>query len=467
MNAAPRNHTPLLVLVALLGIAGAGQFLPNTLGIPLICAAVFFEFARELDFGVPIEMIGCVLACVQWLLGPLLAYRLDVDIDRYQMYVEEAEYFAFALPGTCAFICGMVSFSGQGEERQLLRMRDGRDDFRIGVVLLVGAVASEYARPFAPGGLSFAFHLLSQLRYIAAIYFLLSDHRLKWICFVAATFQLFVRSAESAMFHDLILWAGLLSCFWWMLRHRTTFAKITYFVIAFVFVSTIQTVKREYRDAAWSGQSPSFLAVTYDVVVRRMEFKEQSTIDSAIVRINQGWIISAVLHHVPEGEPFAGGETIKDAIVASTMPRFLAPNKKKAGGQENFRRFTGLPLANTTSMGISPLGEAYANFGRVGGIFFMLVWGSVFALGIGAVRHFGRRDPHFLIWTPLIFYQAIKVETEIVVVMNQLTKGTVIAFAVYFFIHRIWLKNAGRVEGEIPEFEPTAIRGSLADIQRH
>ncbi|MFN9040620.1 MAG: hypothetical protein ACK5YO_30300, partial [Planctomyces sp.] len=50
-----------------------------------------------------------------------------------------------------------------------------------------------------------------------------------------------------------------------------------------------------------------------------------------------------------------------------------------------------------------------------------------------AVR-FVSGHPTFFFWLPLIFYQAVKAETEFGVVLNQLSKGGVVAVAGYYFI---------------------------------
>ncbi|MFN9036730.1 MAG: hypothetical protein ACK5YO_10575, partial [Planctomyces sp.] len=102
------------------------------------------------------------------------------------------------------------------------------------------------------------------------------------------------------------------------------------------------------------------------------------------------------------------------------------PDKKTAGGRENFRRFTGLEIADSTSMGISPLGEAYANFGSMGGIVLMAGFGGLFAASYAVAMRFTVTRPSFFFWMPVIFYQAIKAETEFAVVLNQLTKGAIV-----------------------------------------
>ncbi len=89
-------------------------------------------------------------------------------------------------------------------------------------------------------------------------------------------------------------------------------------------------------------------------------------------------------------------------------------------------------------MGISPLGEAYANYGSAGGIWFMTVFGALFAVVYLAVLNFTARHPSFIFWVPLMFYQAIKAETELLVVINQLSKGAIVAFGCYFLTTQVF-----------------------------
>ena len=155
---------------------------------------------------------------------------------------------------------------------------------------------------------------------------------------------------------------------------------------------------------------------------------------NVIARLNQGWIISAVIRNVPKSEDYANGETLVDALFGAFVPRFLAPDKVKAGGQVNFRRFTGMNIADSTSMAISPLGEAYANFGPRGGVLLIFGFGALFSLLYSFCLRYVVKHPAFLFWIPLIFYQAIKAETEFATVLNQLSKGAVVAFGLYWVI---------------------------------
>lgn len=156
------------------------------------------------------------------------------------------------------------------------------------------------------------------------------------------------------------------------------------------------------------------------------------------IRLNQGWIISAIMYNVPFREPFAGGSTIGEAVSASILPRFLDKNKKRAGGQENFEKFTGLQIGSGTSMGLSIIGESYANFDIFGGIVFMGVWGLFLAWYWRGIVHFVRKYPLLLFFIPIIYLQVVKAETELVVVLNHLIKSSILIALFLLFSSKVF-----------------------------
>ena len=143
------------------------------------------------------------------------------------------------------------------------------------------------------------------------------------------------------------------------------------------------------------------------------------------------------MQHVPQMEPFANGNTIKEAIYSSLVPRFLDHNKATAGGREGFLRYTGLYIMRDTTMCLGLLGEAYVNYGVSGGIILMFILGfffnRVFAFFIGL----GKYNSYFILCLPLIFLQAVKPETDFVTVVNHLTKASLIVMIVYLALPRL------------------------------
>ena len=408
-----------MVGVVVLGFLGAAQMVPNSAIVWTIFAIILYEFQKRLDQGVPLLQLTSVIAVMQWLIGPHLNYSSDMTFGRYSMYVPEAVYFQFAIPATAFFIALMLSVGASVKQRNLLQVVERRNFFAIGVLLNIVAIGATIAAGRVGGGLQFALHLVSQMRYVGAIYFLLSS------------------SLGSGMFHDMILWLAILFCYWFAQRKWVFSVKLAVLLAAALALFSIQVIKQEYRLELKKGQDPSILRMAFDYVTPGGKAWETSTLSLAITRLNQGWIISAIMKHVPENEPFAEGETVKEAVLASIAPRFLWTDKMTAGGRESFRRFTGLQISDSTSMGISPLGEAYANYGVTGGIGFMVLFGGFFALFYYGTLRYALNHPTFLFWIPLIFYQAMKAETELSVIMNQLTKGAVVAFGGFYLLKQV------------------------------
>jgi hypothetical protein len=392
----------------------------------------------RLDQGLPIIEITAALACLQWLVGPLWYYLGDYAIAEMGMAVSAKEYFSLAVPGTAAFWLGLFAIRSPFNQRQMLAPVRKNHFFLIGIALNGCALAGDIAGRFGPESLAFAFFLLSQLRYVGVLYLWFSPQSgSRWLAGLC-TLPLFLSSAESAMFHDLLIWCGLLFSFWFA-SHRRKIGMKSLIVVGSVLIAfTIQGVKKSYRDKVWNAQKASLTEEVVDFWRNFTELNREEIMENALIRINQGWIVSRVLDHVPAAEPYAQGETIKDAVIAAAVPRFLYKDKAIAGGRGNFMRFTGLPINEQTSMNISLLSEGYANFGKLGGSVFLFVAGIGIAMAFGFCIRFCGKYPVFSFWIPLIFYQAIKAETDSTEIINQIVKGGFLAFTCYWAVEYIF-----------------------------
>jgi len=441
-----------IILVVVLGLIGAVQGLPNSFIVLVVTAVIIFEFQKRLDQGVPLLQLTSLIAVLQWLVGPLLSYSSANTIERYTMSVPAEQYFCFAIPATAFYVAVMLFAGASVRQNILLQQIDRRKFFTIGVLLNIAAIIGALAATRVSGSLAFLMHLISQLRYVGAIYFLLSRSQVRLVFAALSCVQLFSSSLGAGMFHDLILWLAILFCYWFAQRKRTTLFKIAVLTATTVFLFSIQVVKQEYREQIRHGGQPSLIDLVFAYVTPGGRAWDSDVLSLAVTRLNQGWIIAAVMHHVPEDEPFAHGETVRDAVLGSMVPRFLWANKAKAGGRESFRRFTGLRILDSTSMAISPLGEAYANFGELWGTMFMVVFGAFFAVFYRLTLSYCLKYPTFLFWIPLIFYQAVKAETELLVIMNQLVKGSVVALGCHFLVERVFptrIRNPGQANSAL------------------
>lgn len=462
-----------LALVALAGLLGWGQSVDNMIPVLLLLGVVIFEFQKRMDQGLPLMQMASLMGVLQWTVGPLLSYRTSLVEGRYAMYTDEANYFSFALPGAAAYVLGLLGIGSSVRQRELMSGVKGEHYMTIGLALNAVALAARFGASMIPGSLAFAVHLLSQVGYVGVLYFLFSGHPHRWRWIALSLAPLFKSSGESAMFHDIILWLGLLFCYWYGLRQHTTAAKIGLLLAGVLMIFTIQGIKADYRAKVWNGEEASLGENAVNFWTDSNPFESDAVLANVIMRLNQGWIISAVLTNVPTLEPYAEGETLVNAVVATLVPRFLMPDKATAGGQINFRRFTGLRLEEGTSMAVSPLGEAYANFGREGGILLMVIFGLGFAAFYAFCLRYALKDASFVFWIPLIFYQAIKAETEFVTVLNQISKGALVAFALHWVISKKWMpilakkaeqqerSKRGRGEPELRTGLPGSLRSRL------
>jgi hypothetical protein len=170
------------------------------------------------------------------------------------------------------------------------------------------------------------------------------------------------------------------------------------------------------------------------VVSQKVEEEVEKEFGQELVdRLNQGWIIARIMFTVPEYEPFAEGETIENGLKSALLPRFLMPGKVTSGGFY-FERFTGISLIGT-SMNLGLAGEAYANYGAIGGIVFMFIFGLFVNLVLSVLFSRAIRLPELILWIPFLFLYMIKAEDDFTTMINQFTKS------LYVMVGMLWIMN--------------------------
>lgn len=409
-----------------------------------LCISAYYTYmvVQKMGDTIPVIDLMVALASLQWIVGPFIDYHNELTHFKYKMYVDEVTYMGYVVPAIIAFRIGTLFFRHEinldeigNRVKVLLDDKPGLPYLLIGI----GLTAPLFSN-LIPPALRFVFFLLANLKYIGIIYLLFSIGAQRWLIFSLVLLSTSVASIASGMFHDLLLWSMLTFTFVARELKLSLSAKIAIASVGMFLAITIQSVKHEYRELTWrTGYQGNRTALFIGLSVNQWRTGGIVTpvSDQEInVRLNQGWIISSIMNHMPEKEPHAGGSTIREALYASFVPRLLDPNKKIAGGQENFRKFTGQQLSEGTSMGISLAGEGFANYGRWGGILFMFVWGIFISWFWRKLEDWSNIFPTLLIWSPILFLQVVKAETELVVVLNHLIKASVLVFGVLWGIKR-------------------------------
>ena len=426
----------IVVLVAFL--IDGNIFWLSAIGLGLT-GSLLYLFIDRLGKSFPMLELILVLASLQWIVGPFQDYRLDENHFKYFMYVDEPTYMALAVPAMLVFTFGVlywvrrISYTHflDNLEKHLSKLNP-----QISYLLIVVGFVAGYLQNRVPGGLAFIFFLLSNLRYVGAAYVLYgSKGKSRWYIFWGVLALTFVSSVQAGLFHEFFLWSVFLFAIAALRMKPSIFTKVLIAGLGIYTAFIVQSVKSDYRAIIWKGKfTGSQSELFFDLVLGKIggETREKEELNEVNVRFNQGWIISAIMKNMPAREPFAEGETVREAVFASILPRFLNPDKKQAGGRENFERFTGLKLEKNTSMGTSILGEAYANYGTQGAYLFMFIWGSFLALYWSKLAKLVNDHPTLILWFPILFLQVVKAETELVVVLNHLVKASILVFGIFW-----------------------------------
>lgn len=411
-----------------------------------LCLFSFLIYVDRLGTTIPVLELMLLISALQWIFGAHQSFNFEHQHFKYYMYVEREAYMSVVVPGFLSFMLGILLIKSKlNIEEVNKQMERFVLTFPKAPVILVGiGFLSPIVGRFAPGSLSFVFFLLGNMKFIgAALWLFQPESAKKWVATGIILLLTLLSSIQSGMFHDLLLWSALLFSFIVLRTKMSVKRRLVFISTGFLMAFLIQSVKAEYRmrllEGLMADQTPT--EVFFELIDDRVNnlsalFSDDEYMAEMNVRLNQGWIISAIIEHVPEIEPFADGETIFEAFQSSLLPRFLAPDKKIAGGVENFERFTGLQLGETTSMGTSVIGEAYANFGPLGSWVFMFLWGLFLSLGFNKLVVYGKNQPLIYVFLPLIFLQVVKAETELYVVLNHFLKSLILVFGLLWIFKK-------------------------------
>lgn len=396
----------------------------------------------------PTRYIFGLLMCVQFFVGPALAYNgLDqYQYFKYRMRIPEEEYFLYAIPAVLAFIAGL--HFNAGKYKGEIIDKEGVAHFvdtnpLIPYIFLGIGFASSIVAGFFSSDLSFVFYLLGGFKFIGLFLLVLGTRQLKLIWMIVVVGSIIGSSMGSGMFHDLLTWIIFTGAIF-AIKYQFSFKiKIIGTVLFFLMIITIQLLKGQYRQTL-SGERDGSLETFTELAIQENENKDLFNLEKLArsnVRINQGFIITNIMTVVPAREPFANGEELGQIVEAAVMPRFLAPDKLRAGDRSIFVKYSGIPLTQGTSMGLSSLGDGYINFGVTGGIIFMLVLGLLYNWVLQMFYRQSFYYPILMLFVPLVFYYPIRPDCELQTSLGHLVKSCMLIYALVIF----WKRDIMRI----------------------
>lgn len=380
-----------------------------------------------------------VVATLQWILAAWAGYHVPPIYPLFAMVIPADEYFSFAVPAALLLTIGMfiplARYGRRPRRAQTDELASPRLVATFRVMVLGGVFLRIVVIPILPASLQFAALLVANLAYVGMLAMVLrrAPH---WPWYVALVLGMqAVYSSADGMFHDLLLWVTYLVAilaYTYRVRLRILLAGA---VLGFILIFVLNGIKQEYRIEISSRQltATERSVLLGEAIVSQLsspaEAFSEEKLALNISRTNQGWLIARTLNYVPAAEPFADGETVRTALSASLLPRIIAPTKYRAGSTDIVSRFTGVPLNDKTSMGLSLAGEMYANFGRLGGL------ASVFMIGLllgYLYRLFVRwswQSSLWWAWAPYVMLYTMQAESGLAEALNHVVKSSIVMFA--------------------------------------
>lgn len=417
-----------------------GLYYMSALGMALF-AGVASKFIQDLGQRIEIRDMIAFMSILQWIVGPIMAYNFLPYDELYYMAVPESEYMNFVVPVCYFMVLGL--YLPLTEQRII--NQDDIDHMKVylkehpyqGYVFAGVGLLAGFTSKSLPSSLTFLMFLITNLQYVGVYMILFSDSRLKWIMFAGIMGLATSAAVLQGMFGELVQWFMLSFLIVAILIKIPMWGKVLIIAVGVFLILLVQSTKEEYRMATWYASSSQSNSEIYnEIIMSRLSSPstlfESGSMGNSAARLNQGWIIARIMNYMPKYQPFVRGETIETALVASLLPRFLAPTKAKAGGRANFERFTGTPLPETTSMDISLVGEGYANFGYLGGMAFIFLVSLMYNWVIIKVISLSKNNPTLIVWIPFLFFQVMKAETDFATVFNYLTKAALVTFLVFY-----------------------------------
>ena len=439
------NKNLLYILSFFISFIGAFLFTNDfyaSIGIGLF---IFFSTKLFYDIGKKIEIrdIIITIASLQWIIGPFLSYTFYPDNQFYFMAVDRGTYMSFAVPATLFFAIGMflpIWKNKKSNNFYLEELKELLNKYKnLDIIFIILGSIFYFYIDYAPISIKFAIFIISGIRFVGLFLLFISKrkHRIILVFIIIGWF--FLITLRETIFHEFIIWMLFFIFVVSFITKPKLRTKVIYSLSLVLLVIVIQTVKYKFRQEVQNSENrlSLFTKLVSNDILESNTVTSENNLEAMVVRINQGWIIARIMYWTPSREPFANGETILASIKESLIPRFLDPNKTiSAGGRTYFTRFTGKLISDNTSMGLGLLGEAYANYGILGGSVFMFIIGLFYNFVLFLIFKISIKHPLLIFFIPLIFLQVIKAETDFSVILNHLVKSSLFVFVFFIFVNK-------------------------------
>lgn len=432
----------IIIVIAFLVALGVGF---STYACIAISLSAFFAVDLFLKVNEKIALVEFILVLysINYLFSPALAYQ-DIRVGyAYNMRITEETYFEIAIPAMLLLWLGLslirtkiFTFNVQ-ELKNVIQSKQS-----LLKSLLVGGIILSLASNFVPGELGFIVYIISLLRFVAGIsLFILDWKKYKWHLFALFFFEI-SSSLSRGMFHDTIIWLIFFGLVGMYLFKPHFINKILLCTLALSSYIVLQTSKSAYRLELTEGGAglSTFVAVAKQNISSGGGLFSEENSSNAINRVNQAWIFASTMNRMNAQGDFQGSDLVGKYLEAAILPRYLAPDKLKAGDNAIFNKFSGHFVLGGTSMGLGIFADGYISFGYFGTLIFAFLFGLLIKLVCRVIEHWREISliNIFLIF-PILLY-AVRPDCETQTFFAHIFKS-VIVYAIILYIYRSRLRT--------------------------
>lgn len=399
---------------------------------------------NKLGREIPIKELMIFILSLQLLISPLIAYHYYNNEMEFEMYIDESVYILFVLFYISMFGIGLFLpvIKLKGTKNISFNIQDNNNNGIIGIFLILLGTSTYFLAPYVPASLKFVFYLLSYSRLIGVFFIIFSNIKHKYLLAALIFGHFAYVIISTTLFYDLIIWGFFLYMVLEIKLKSNFIRKIFLMIIGISGLMFLQSIKSDYRkqvaekiDQVEVTNFETFIETSKQTSTE-IEEKDKSDFEHLITRLNTGWIITSVLVYTPKFEPFTNGSLLFEDLKSVFLPRFLSPNKKTVGGDENrakFEQFTGRELGSDTTMRIGVLADAYVNFGYLGGAILMFLFGFIINIFIQLFKSKFFNTSNYL-WLFFIFSFTIRM-SDFLVILNSTFKSFIMFMIILFMIN--------------------------------
>ncbi len=313
----------------------------------LFCFLLFIEDLGKkiiiMDFAILMMVLTCLVMPVVFYHYYPSTFPLAKLWNKY-MPIASDDYFVFAFPAVTAMVIGirMPIKKLRINSNPVVYMNNVKEYLKtrqnLGLSLIAVGVLSGFLDLLVPKNLAQVLNFTEHLTYVGVFYVIYSPSKYKRYIVPGVIALMLGQSLVTGMFGEMVYMAACSLPLILLGDKKSTFRSKLFFTVAGIFiVLLIQSVKSEYRKRSWSenaGADPLYFAQLIGEKVTDLESAvDPNSLFFMSVRLNQGWLVAVTMKRVPDRYPFAYGETILNSVEAAIVPRFLWPDKPKAGGQ--------------------------------------------------------------------------------------------------------------------------------------